>query len=187
MLFNDLIPLPPNPALIKQIVKLECCDFIHESYGLPLYKSLQSTYGDIKLVKVRFQKQRDVTSDIFEHVFGESKPGGFKERSVIAYPIHPPPRDGYEVFYVFPTNGYKFIYSPMIKDSMSDLGGVVNTLMTQLDEVETASLAGDLLKYSYQSSNLVEGMLNNSEIIIHNISNFFVVRATHISYQSLII
>ena len=187
MLFNDLIPPSPNISLIKQIVKSECSDFIYESHGLPLYKSLPSTYGEMKRVKVRFQKPRDVTSEIFENVFGESRPGGFKERSVIAYPSPPILKEGHELFYVFPTDGFKFIYSPMIKDSITDLGGVVNTLMTQLDIVESTSIAADLLKYSYQCDNLVEGILSDSEIIIHDMSNFIVVRVANIPYPSLIL
>lgn len=185
MLFHDLIPSNNQFTAISAVIKSQCGDFLRESNGLPLYKSYPAgVHTGFKRVKVRFQRRRDPTSKVFESAFGTNTSVGFRERSVIttgAYPAADHP------FYVFPTDGYEYIFSKQVKNSASDLTDVLNTISEQLDADESHDIVTDLLKYSYQNTNLVEGIVNDCEIIIHNISSFYIVDAQAYPNYNLLI
>lgn len=177
MLFYEIAPPTTPISEISAMLRMNCDQFIEESQGLPLYKSLPSVYGSFKRVKVRFQKRKNLTSEVYEAAFGNGA-GTFREKCVTAYGTSPNQSDpNLSEYYVFPINGFKFMYSKQVMDSTTAFEGVVNTLIDNLPLSEGAAIATDLLKYSYQQENLVEGIRSGAEIIIHSVSNYYVVNA----------
>ena len=175
MLFHELIPPTPSTYSLSNIIRAECGEYLRLSEGLPLFKTLPSSYGAFKRVKVRFQKAKDPTSAVFEAAFGHNKPG-FRERVVITYPTPQEVLETHDLYYIFPVDGFRYMFSPMVRDSNVDIGGVVNTLIERLDFTEGSSLAADLLQYSYQNTNLVEGLRSEAEILLFDLPNFLAVR-----------
>lgn len=178
MLFHDLLPPNFTTRYISTEIYRHCGQFLKESGGIPLYKSLPLEYDVFKRVKVRFQKRTDTTSHVFENVFGDGKSSvGIRERAVVASGEYPSSPTHQTPFYIFPLDGYKFLFSPQVKNSAKDFGGVLNTLIEQFDSQEGTELTSDLIKYAYQSTNLKEGISSMSELIIYNIPVFYAVNA----------
>lgn len=187
MLFYELIPPTAPASEISAMLRINCEQFIEESGGFPLYKSFPSSYGSYKRVKVRFQKRKNLTSDVYEAAFGNGV-GTFRERCVMASGAARILTESNEsVYYVFPVNGYQFMYSKQITDSSSAFEGVINTIIENLPLSEGAALLTDLVKFSYQQTDLSEGIQSGAEIILHNIPSFYVVNTElYPNYKQLI-
>lgn len=190
MLFHDLVSPTNNLFHISSVLKTQCGQFIRESQGLPLYKAYSSSLTeDFKRVKVRFHRRRDTTSTIFDNAFGiNNSTTGFRERAVFTTGAMPALTELTKPFYVFPIDGYEYIFSKQVSNSSHELTDVLNTLKEDLDSDLSHDIVADLLKYSYQNTNLVEGIQSQNEIIIHNMSSFYIVDATaYPNYKLLIL
>lgn len=179
MLIEDFIE-KISPAKTKEIsiIQTECSAFIRESGQLPLYKLLPSYYKDFQKVKVRQQKRHDPITEAFNRAFG-SKIHNFRQRAIFSYPEKPPLKEGYEPFYVFPINGFKYLYSKEVTNSSNNYQHVINILFEQLESNEKAiEIVTDVLKYTYCRNNLIEGIISNSEIIFYGIPYFYAVRCS---------
>lgn len=179
MLIEDLIGSSVGLGVREvQTIKAECSQFLLESAGLPLLKTLPSAYHNFHKVKVRLQKRRDGVSDVFERAFGHEFVN-LRQRAVFTYPDAPVVTEGSDLFYVFPLNGYKYLYSREVTNSSNDYKRVIDTLVEQFDDPATASdVVMDLLKYTYASSNLREGLEANAEIIMYGIPYYYAVRTS---------
>lgn len=188
MLIEDLIGSSVGLGIREvQQIRLECSQFLHEAAAMPLLKALPSTYNNCHKVKVRLQKRRDQVTDVFERAFG----GDFvnlRQRAVFAYPSPPSVTEGSDLFYVFPVNGFKYLYSKEVQNSSSDYRRVIDTLVEQFDDTTRASeVVADLLKYTYSSNALREGIDAGSEIILYGIPYYYAIRTSACSdYQSLL-
>jgi len=188
MLVDDLFQT--NIQLSVQdlhIIKQECSQFIQESYGIPIHKALPSTYPDLHKVKARFKKKTDEVTDAFNKAF-ETDVAKLRQRAIFAYSTPPILTEDTDLFYVFPINNYKFLYSQEVTNSSSDYRQVINTLFETFHNTDKAiEIVTDLLKYTYSTENLYEGIVAKAEIIFYGIPFYYAVRVDpNLSYKQII-
>lgn len=188
MIIEDLIGPSVGVGIREvEILNRECSTFLQESNGQPLMKLLPATCFNFQKVKVRLQKKRDRVTDVFERAFGEQFPK-LRQRAVFTYPNVIPESAGQDLFYVFPINGYKYMYSKEVTNSSADYQRVIDTLVEQLDDTsEATDIASGLLKYSYSNASLQEAFSSRSEVILYSIPYYYAVRVNACSsYESLL-
>lgn len=184
MLVEDIIDVPPYTKDIYTI-KTECSRFLQESSGLPVFRVLPSTYSAIQRVKVRQQRRSDTVSEAFNAAFSDKfhniVPRGIFTQSAPPETIS----EGTELFYVFPINGYKYIYSKGVQNSNLNFRDVMETLAHNVKDA--FDITTDLIKYTYTQRNLTEGITSRSEIIFYGIPYFYAVKVSAFdSYTRLI-
>lgn len=157
-----------------------CNQFIYESCGFPLLKNLPTNYDDLHRVKVRQRKLNDDVDHRFNQAFGEEH-YKLRQRAVFANGVTsfiPSTEKDQEPFFIFPINGYKFMYSKEVENSTVSYKQVFDTLHDQFGTDKGNQVIIDLLKFTYTQENLAEGIESGAEIIIYNIPWFFALRAT---------
>lgn len=185
MLVRDILEHNTVNNDITQTLKVDCSVFLRESKGLPMYRSLPSSYEDFHRVKVRLQKRKDGVSDVFERAFGQDF-NNLRQRAIFASSTKPVVEDNTEPFYVFPTNGYRFLYSKEVTNSNHDYRNVIDKLVSELGNLnEATDIVTDLLKYTYSTSMLNEGISSGAEIIFYSIPYYYAVRASTYNYDDL--
>lgn len=159
-----------------------CSQYIQESKQIPLFRNLSTMLPDITRVKLRHKK--DAQSPI-NHVFAEAFAPKVRERSLFAKSTVSIKEDT-EPFYIFPTNGYKYLYSLDVKDSTTEYNKLCETLYTSMDEEQATNVFSDMLRFTYHSDKLYQGIINESEILFYDIPAFYAVRVSSIAYPKLI-
>lgn len=179
MLIEDIIGQTANLGTRElAIIQTECSQFLSESAGLPLLKPLPTVYQNLQRVKVRLQKRTDVVTEVFNKAFAE-RFTKLSQRAVFAYANAPHLMENQETYYVFPVNGFKYLYSKEVTNSTQDYKRVIDTLFEKFDDSAKASeIVTDLLKYTYASSNLSEGIAASSEVILYGIPYYYAVKVT---------
>lgn len=180
MLIEDLLGTKSTDASQTfHTLRSNCSQFIQESAGLPLYRNLPSTYAAVQRVKVRAKKRPSVVGEALNRAFEDSYQN-ISQRAIFAHPSFLAEQDyDSEPYYVFPINGYKFIYSKEVSESTSGYQEVMSTLIEQLKDEQTANdLVSDLLKFTYTSRNLSEGINSGCEIILYGIPYYYAVRCS---------
>lgn len=186
MLVRDILEHNTFHSTVRQTLSADCSTFLRESEGRPLYRSLPITYGDFHRVKVRRQKRKDGVSEVFERAFGQEF-NNIRQRAVFASPSRPLISEHTEPFYIFPIDGYKFLYSKEVTNSGSDYRNVIDTLVTELGNLnEATDIVTDLLKYTYSTTNLLEGMASGAEVILYSIPYYYAVRADTNDYYDIV-
>lgn len=164
-----------------QLVADRCSQFIEESRGLPLLKNLSDEYGDFHKVKVRKRKKRKGDpSKSFSAAFNEAFEDewqNLRERAIFANgEVSFDPADGgLEPFYIFPIDGYQFMYSREVENSSQDYKKVFDTIFEEFGDRGTEVIT-EMLKFTYTSDKLHEGIEMGSEIILYNIPYFYAIR-----------
>jgi hypothetical protein len=168
-------------------IQHQCSQFICESNGLPLYKALPHNYPDVYRVKARFKRTPDYVASYFNKAFNQEI-SHLRQRAIIANSTPPSLPKGMDLFYVFPINNYKFLYSREVKNSNNDYKAVIDILYETLDDSnKTADMVIDLLKFTYLNKSLNEGINAGAEIIFYNIPFYYAVRvSTYAKYRQLI-
>lgn len=180
---TDII-IPTKPEEEVQIIRERCSAFIIESNGLPLYKNLPESYPDFHKVKVRHGKQHDVRSKTMNMAF-ESQNKQFTQRAIFTSGSVPQPEPANESFYIFPIDGFQFLYNMEIKESTNL--DAFDSIFEQYGEKEGCNLIADVLKFSYTTHNLQEGILHGSEIIVYGIPFYYALRSSVVeSYDTLL-
>lgn len=171
------------------ILNTQCSEFLHESQGRPLYKLLPRNYNAFHKVKVRLKKGKvslpeQALDDAFEFEYNK-----LSQRAVFAYSEPIVQTNEQNMFYIFPINGYRYLYSKEVKNLSTDHKTVIDTLFENFtDPTEASNIVTDLLTYTYCSSNLSEGISAGAEIIFYGIAQFYAVRAdVCTSYNELIL
>lgn len=186
MLVRDIFEHDSFNSTVRQTLNADCSTFLCESKGLPLFRQLPSSYADFHRVKVRLQKRKDGVYDVFERAFGRDY-NNIRQRAVFASTSTSPVTEQTEPFYVFPTNGYRFLYSKEVTDSDANYRNVIDKLVSELGNLnEATDIVTDLLKYTYSSSKLYEGMVSGAEVIFYGIPYYYAVRATACDYNDLV-
>lgn len=182
MRISDLLNTPKTSF---DCIRDHCSNFLAEAGDLPLFKQLPVSYDDVKKVKVRFKKRTDELSESFDKAFTLNR---IRERALFVSGNIFENDNLNETFYVFPTNGYKYMYNSTVTDSNEEYKQAFDTVLENIDgkEDEAGKLIVDLLQYSYVSDNLMEGIANGSEIIFYNIPSYYVVRESTIYYDDLL-
>lgn len=164
-----------------QILHNRCPQFLEEADDQPLMKNLPVKYGDFHKVKVRKRKHQD---DDFVETFNEAfedELRDLRERAVFANgPISfdPAENDELEPFYIFPIDGYRFMYSKEVENSSQDYKTVFDSIFEEFGADKGNEVITDLLKFTYTATNLKEGIESGSEVILYNIPYFYAIRAS---------
>ncbi|KKL91898.1 hypothetical protein LCGC14_1890120 [marine sediment metagenome] len=169
--------------ILSKVAK-ECAIFFCESQKLPVFKVLPSTYGDIQKVKVRKQSQKTKFSQTFNEAF-ESEARDLRQRAIFTNSQIVEYTDG-DLFYVFPKNGYKFMYCTEVTHSTNDYQQVFDSLFEQFDDDKAEQMIHDLLKFTYTQENLFEGIQKEVEVIFYNIPYYYAARVNTFEYNDLL-
>jgi hypothetical protein len=79
------------------------------------------------------------------------------------------------------------MYSREVQDSSLNYRQAIDVMFEQFDEATAANIITDVMKYTYTSSNLVEGISAKAEIIFYNIPYYYAVRSSlYPDYNTLI-
>lgn len=180
MRINDLYKRDKHVKEID-LLRMNCAQFLRESRGLPIFKNLSVEYHDLHKVKVRKRKgESGDFTETFNEAFEKQHPG-LRQRAIFANGVtsfQPIFTEGQEPFYVFPIDGYKFMYSREVENSGQEYKQVFDTLFEQFGEQKGNEVITDLLRFTYTSKDLHEGISSGSELIIYGIPCFYAVRTT---------
>jgi hypothetical protein len=167
-----------------KILNERCLQFIIESQGYPLLKNLPITYGDFQKIKVRHRNEE--LNELYTEAFDVRD---LRRRAIFANGLtsFEPVYEELEPFYIFPINGFKFLYSKEVENSSQEYKQVFDVMYENFGSEKGNEIIIDLLKFTYSSDKLHEGISNGSEIIIFNIPFYYAIRAnTIISYLALV-
>ncbi len=178
-----------NDVLYSQVcegyptIQDNCQQFIKESAGYPMVKLLPREYDDFKKVKIRRRKNSTTFSNSFNDVFAHEM-CEMRERSLFAngerFLNEGNHLSQFEPFYVFPINGYDYIYNKDISDSYEKYSSVFDTILEKMGGRSAEDVFADLLKLSYTSDNLNEGLNTGAEIIIYGIPYYYAIRRSSV-------
>ena len=163
---------------IKQLLvtlKTECADFISESRSLPVYKQLPAIYESFQKVKVRKHKRNNQFNNTFNEAFVDEMKD-LRQRSVFASGERVTPDPDKELFYIFPINGYRYMYCTEVQHSSADYKQVFESIFDNVEDPE--QVIHDLLKFSYVREQLHEGIEKHAELIFYNMPYYYSVRTT---------
>lgn len=159
-------------------IETECSEFLDASHGHYIVKNLPMRHQGFTKVKVRLGKSRTDFSENFNKAFEDTR-HGLHESAIFGYTdpelLHS--TSDMESFYIFPINGFKFLYNPVVSDSTEDYTnmGLSGDLIT------------DLLQMSYQTGTLSEAMKSKCEIIFYGIPYYYALRRSIVEdYASFI-
>ena len=192
MLVDDLIQSDETREELL-LLHERCSEFIEESGGLPLLKNLPSEYGDFHKVKVRLRKGRKEDTAEFTETFNEAfedQLHNLRQRAVFAngeVSFEPDDTEESEPFYVFPIDGYQYMYSKEVENSSEDYQDVFDAIFERLGSDKGNEVITDLLKFTYTSAKLQEGIESGSEIIFYNIPYFYAIRADTVDNYSALL
>lgn len=168
-------------------ILVECSTFLEMSGGLPLLKNLPCHYEDFRKVKMRMRKKK--AKDDFAKTFNEAfdEIPHLRQRAMFANgPSSFLAESGErEPFYVFPTNGFKFMYSLEVTNSSTDYMKAFDTILEQFHGDN--KLMEQVLKYTYTQEHLVEGIEHGSEIILYNMPYCYAIRKSVGEYDDLLL
>lgn len=164
-------------------IKDRCSRFIYESNGLPLMKLLPRKYNDVHRVKVRKRKLHGEFDSIFNETF-EHETFDIRQRSIFARSVLSENTQTHENFYVFPIDGYRFMYNKEVDQSEEKYKKVFEQLNN--DDIGV-DLLSELLRFTYSNKNLYEGIYSGAEIILYNVPFYYAVRVSSVdSYKNLL-
>lgn len=179
MLINEVINTKQQILQLPKHVRALCSQFLADSAGLPLFRELPTSHDTITKVKVRTKKSPsslvgEVMNRAFEHQYAK-----LSQRSIFAHPVPRVTNESNEPFYVFPINGYKFMYSKEVQNSSNEYSQLIDTLFDTLDDgAIVGELATDVLKSTYATNELYEGIVSQAEIVIYGIPYYYAVKAS---------
>ena len=177
MLVEDILSTHTDNTSIL-LLNDECSQFIENSGSLPILKALPKSYYDFHKVKVRKHKKTDLVGEMFNKAF-VNKLSDFSQRAIITHSSPPIIQETLDLFYVFPIDGYKFIYSTEVTNSTSNYKQLINVLFETFEnDIQATEIITDLLKYTYSSSHLIEGIHSQAEIIFYGIPYYYAIRTS---------
>jgi len=184
MRVKELIHTYENSNL--DLIKNQCYQFLEESAGLPVFKTLPHTYEDFQKVKARKRKRSNTFSSTFNGAFKDEM-NDLRERAIFANGTIEHVKESLEPFYVFPINGYRFLYSKEVKDSTESYREVFESIFDNLGATSGQAVFTDLLRFTYLSENLPLGIESGAEIILYKVPYYYAVRESSVdSYEELL-
>ena len=157
------------------------------SHGQPLVKPLPIDGPDTRKVKVRKKKNISEVATIFNEVF--SDPSDLYQRCILTHGRKImeewPPDAKHDMFFIFPVNGFKFMYSPSVRYMEYDYGERLETLQEATSDGEGHKLLLDVMQFEYvQDQNLLHAIQSGDEIIVYGISHFYAIRESSVENYS---
>lgn len=180
MHLTEVFTTDKDPTVDFSVIGRKCSQFIEESNDFPLVKHLPITYTDIQKVKIRHKHNKSEISETINKAF-EQNFRNLCQRAVFCNgeSLLEEYAD-LEPFYVFPINGYHYVYCTEVQSSSSQYKETFDALLEKFgnNKNETINIMSDLLKYTYKNTNLSEGIESGAEIIIYNIPCYYAIRAS---------
>lgn len=168
-----------DPSIDFSVVKRKCSQFLENSQGLPLLKNLPSSYTDLHKVKIRHKQNTSDVSETMNKAF-ENNYRNLYQRSLfcngqLSFVAE---HTDHEPFYIFPVDGFRFVYCTEVQSSSVQYKDTFDTLLERFgnDKNQTIDILTDLLKHTYTDKYLHEGIDSGAEIIIYNIPCYYAVR-----------
>lgn len=180
MKLDDLL-LSKTEFSFIDVLKEYCYQFIYQSGGFPLLKNLPKQYEDFHKVKVRKRKGDSVTNQ-FNEAFSE-KLHHLRQRALFANGLNSLPESSQNdiPFYIFPIDGYRFIYQTNVKNSNAQYQKSFDSILESLGNKKGSEVISDMLQFSYvDNEKLSEGIESGAEIIIYNIPYFYALRTSSV-------
>lgn len=172
--------LEPSTRSDLWVIHQQCSKFVSESGGLAVVKLLPTEYKDVHKVKARKRNLNTPFTETFNQAFKEIG-GDLCQRAIFAQGeetfVSENTQDQ-EKFYVFPINGYKYLYSEEVCNSSSDYKKVLDVMFEHFGGEKGKDVVTDLIKFSYKTSDLREGINQGAEIIFYNIPFYYAVRSS---------
>lgn len=168
---------------VHPIIK-ECSEFLEESEGNPVLKNFSSDFNDLHKLKLRKRNKKDKFTKTFNETFKEVP--NLRQRSITVNgeSTFLTESGKFEPYYVFPINGYKYLYSVEVTNSKQDYKDAFDSI---LEMFHNENIMKEVLKYTYISNKLVEGIEHGSEIIIYNIPYCYILKESLIEdYQDFL-
>lgn len=166
----------------------ECSEFLLNSKGQPLVKTLKKNTANFRKVKVRTKFQKNDFIEAFNEAF-EEEYRNIYGRSIFCNGDHSVEySDEYEKVYVIPTNGFRYLYNPNIT-FIEEYKKIYEKLSCRMSEANAESLFVDMIEYSYKNntSSFAEASFSQKEIIIYGIPYYYAVKVNKFpSYSDLI-
>jgi hypothetical protein len=171
---------------MKITIIRDCSEFLKQSNGKPLVKFLPKEGPDQRKIKVRKRKTDSKFDKVFNTVFSQhpdlrqravfcSGASGLREEDAEA---------DLEPFYVFPPDGFKYIYSPNVYRSSIQYQDTLDRFLDVMGENAAIETFKEVLKYDYIGSNLIDGIGQGCEIIVYNVPYFFAIRTSSVNKYS---
>lgn len=161
---------------IIEAIAEECSDYLNEASVYPALKAFKDNGNFFRKVKVRHKKNPVG----FIRVIGDAMQQEHQNihiRSVVANGPHSNV-SGLTTYYVFPKNGFKFLFNPCINYHEEYKEAYLKLLRLELDDQGKAlQMMEDLIKYSYvnDDTNLNDALKSTKEIIFYNMSYYYIV------------
>lgn len=159
-------------------IKKECSEFLKLSNGLPLLKNLNKKDKLIRREKVRMKKNKNLDlNNIINKIYKEHH--NLIQRSILAhgaFGFEPIIDDYKEPCYIFPINGFKFMYTPYINDTINEYKNTLSNIPKSME----FDLFKDIIINNYSHDNLEKGLKENNEIIIYNIPYYYAVNCEYV-------
>jgi hypothetical protein len=153
-------------------ISTECSQFLDDANGKYLVRSLPKKYEGFVKVKVRLKKQKTDFIESFNKAF-KNKRSDLHQRAIFTYGDINTLKieENEEPFFIFPINGYKLIFNPVVNHVQEDYSAY-DKLSIEPD------IISEQLKMSYRSGTLVEALNAKCEIVVYNIPYYYAVRAS---------
>lgn len=176
-----------QPLTVDQVATLRtaCSEFLAQSGGLPLFK-MKEALSVFSKSKVRFHDKSNVFIETFNKAFFEEHGvRNLHQRSIFASST--PHADLDRLVYVFPKNGFRFFYNSQVPDANAQYKFVFEQLLEEFDQKHAENTVKDLLRYTYETQDLQNGIANGAEVIIYDIPFYYAVKANHFpDYKELL-
>ena len=142
-----------------------------------MFKTLPETYPDFHRVKVRHAKKKTNFDQSLNIAF-ESERTHFSQRAIFASGQTNNLNEN--SFYVFPTNGFHFLYNTAITETDENHLKAFDEICEKFGDKRGGELFAEVLRFSYTPQNLVEGISSGSEIILYGIPSYYAMRVSSV-------
>lgn len=159
------------------LIKSEITEFLSEAGTHPLYKLLPVNNEPLKKIKVRKNKRSNNFDKLFNNAFSQETKD-IRQRSLYASGKIPASTDPLvEPYYIFPINGYKYLYCSKVQQSNEDYKAVVDLIFDRTEYPE--DLMHDLLKFTYSNKDMQNGIVKGAEMIFYNIPYYYAIKVSN--------
>jgi hypothetical protein len=158
-------------------IQNECSQFLTESRGYPLLKNLPTNQDGFRKVKVR--KKKNLKNEIIEAFNDTFKSHtDLMQRSIFAHSVEafqPSKTADFEPFFIFPINGYKYLYAQNVANTTETYKTTLSTLIENYGENGIKTFQ-EVLKHQYSFSDLENGLSSKTEVIVYDIPYYYAIR-----------
>lgn len=161
----------------------ECGQFLELSNQKPLVKMLPIQGDGFRRVKVRKKDWDSSFVSSFNNAFNDYK--NLLQRSVLAK-AQPDIEPNKEAFYIFPTDGFRFMYS-LSNESSKNHYEQLFIKLTECVKEKSVDIFMDVVRSQYLTENIEVALDNNYELIIYDIAYYYAIRKSIVDdYVALI-